>query len=551
MKQFEMNIENHGVVSVTEGSTYADLAKLVQQKYEPKIMAFQKGNKLIELAKKIESDESVKAITLGVTDGVRIYQRTLIFVLVRAAMELFDGVCVRIEHSLSQGLYCEFDCIQPLSRTDVEALENRMVDIIKADELIEKEQVGIEDAKAIFAKHNMTEKVKLLAYRSQDYINLYRCGWFENYFYGYMLPSTGWLEDFGLIRYDDGVILRHPTPYSPMEVPVFIESPKIAEIFREGEEWGDITGINYVANLNDVISEHKHEMVINMVEALHEKKIASIADKITGKKKRVILIAGPSSSGKTTFANRLKIHLKVNGLNPITISTDDYFVDRSKTPLDENGKYDFESIRAVDCEQFNEDLNKLLSGESVVIPTFDFHEGKRIYVRDAIQLVDNQPIIIEGIHGLNEELTQRVFKKDKYKIYISALTQLNIDTHNRIPTTDSRLLRRIVRDSQFRGHTASKTIDMWPSVRRGEERNIFPYQEEADVIFNSAMSYELAILKKHAEPLLKEITSDQPEYIEANRLLKFLSYFESIAEDDWVPRTSILKEFIGGSSFEE
>lgn len=308
--------------------------------------------------------------------------------------------------------------------------------------------------------------------------------------------------------------------------------------------------ISYVSNLNDMIKDGKYKELIQTAEALHEKKIAFIADEITRRNKRVILIAGPSSSGKTTFANRLRIQLRVNGLNPITMSTDNYFVNRDKTPRDAYGNYDFESLLAVDTEQFNKDLSELLEGKEVLLPTFNFHTGTREYTGSHLKISEDQPIIIEGIHGLNDALTSGIFQKDKFKIYVSALTQLNIDEHNRIPTTQTRLLRRIVRDNQFRGHSAKRTIEMWPSVRRGEELNIFPYQEKADEIFNTSLPYEFAILKKHAMPLLEAITEHEPEYTEALMLRKFLSYFESIDNDEIVPSTSILKEFIGGSGFD-
>jgi uridine kinase len=342
----------------------------------------------------------------------------------------------------------------------------------------------------------------------------------------------------------------HPTKYYPFEAAPFIESPKIAEVFKEAEIWGEIMDIGYVCNLNALIEADAHKELIQIAEALHEKKVATIADIITKQRKRVILIAGPSSSGKTTFANRLKVQLKVNGLHPITISTDNYFVDRELTPKDENGDLDFESLDAVDVDLFNTHIMKLLDGESVNLPIFDFHKGKRTYRQQPICITANQPIIIEGIHGLNEKLSYHIFKRDKFKIYVSALTQLNIDEHNRIPTTQTRLLRRIVRDNQFRGHSALKTINMWNSVRRGEEKNIFPFQEEADIMFNTALPYELAILKKHAEPLLKQIPQSEPAYGEALLLMKFLSYFVSIDDDQLVPHVSILKEFIGGSGFD-
>ncbi len=515
----------------------------------PEIVAAKVNNKLRELTFHIEEDSEVEFIDVTTLDGVRIYQRSLSFLFIRAAMELYKDIHVRVEHSLSGGLFCEFDYERKLNAEDIEKIQDRMQEIVKADEPFYKEAVPKEEAIQIFEKFNMQSKIHLLKYREHDTINLYTCGWLRNYFYGYMVPSTGYLKVFDLMPYDEGVILRHPNKTTPFDLPEFEEHPKLAQIFKEAERWGEIIGVDYVAKLNDCIADGCAFNVIKISEALHEKKIAHIADMIADSGKRLVLIAGPSSSGKTTFANRLMIQLQVNGLRPITVSTDDYFVDRDKTPLDEDGKLDFESIDSVDTKQFNLDLERLLAGEEVELPVFNFQTGKREYTGHMLKINENQPIIIEGIHGLNEKLTQRIPKKDKFKIYISALTQLNIDDHNRIPTTDIRLLRRIVRDSRYRGHSAQRTIDMWPSVRRGEQRNIFPFQEDADVMFNSALVYELAVLKKHAEPLLEAISEDEQEYIEAKRLLKFLSYFESIDNDKLVPYASILKEFIGGSGF--
>ncbi len=527
-----------------------DLVKAyAAEKSMPEIVAAKVNNKLRELTFHIEEDSEVEFVDVTTLDGVRIYQRSLSFLFIRAAMELYKDIHVRVEHSLSGGLFCEFDYERKLTAEDIEKIQDRMQEIVKADEPFYKEAVPKEEAIQVFEKFNMQSKIHLLKYREHDTINLYTCSWLRNYFYGYMVPSTGYLKVFDLMPYDEGVILRHPNKTTPFDLPEFEEHPKLAQIFKEAERWGEIIGVDYVAKLNDCIADGCAFNVIKISEALHEKKIAHIADMIADSGKRLVLIAGPSSSGKTTFANRLMIQLQVNGLRPITVSTDDYFVDRDKTPLDEDGKLDFESIDSVDTKQFNLDLERLLAGEEVELPVFNFQTGKREYTGHMLKINENQPIIIEGIHGLNEKLTQRIPKKDKFKIYISALTQLNIDDHNRIPTTDIRLLRRIVRDSRYRGHSAQRTIDMWPSVRRGEQRNIFPFQEDADVMFNSALVYELAVLKKHAEPLLEAITEDEQEYIEAKRLLKFLSYFESIDNDKLVPYASILKEFIGGSGF--
>ena len=546
----KINVKGYGVYELEKGMTYEHLARSIQKVDKPLIVAIRCGNILKELTEQVEENCELELVDLASSDGEKIYQRSLSFIMIRAAIECFKGIKVRIEHSLSKGLYCEFDYEHKLMHEDFELIKAKMRAIIERDEPFTKTRTSIEEAKRIFETYNMYSKVDLLKYRDSDYINLYQSGDLQNYFYGYMVPSTGYIKSFDMIKYDNGIILMHPTKYSPFCPPAFVESPKIADIFNESERWGEIMEMAYVSNLNNVIENDTHPELIRIAEALHEKKIAYIADEITKTGKRVILIAGPSSSGKTTFANRLRIQLKVNGLHPITISTDNYFVDREKTPKDENGDLDFESIDAVDVAQFNQDLMMLLDGEMVDLPVFNFQIGKREYRNKPFSIKTDQPIIIEGIHGLNEQLTSKIFKRDKFKIYVSALTQLNIDEHNRIPTTQTRLLRRIVRDNQFRGHSAKKTIGMWSSVRRGEERNIFPYQEEADAMFNTALPYELAVLKKHAEPLLKNIKPDEPEYGEAILLLKFLSYFKSIEDDNLVPYVSILKEFIGGRCFD-
>lgn len=551
MKQFTIQEIGGKTYQVKQGDRIEDLVKSLQNGRKSMIVAAKVHNTLRELTYVFEEDATIEFVDLNTIDGMRIYQRSLLFIFLRASMEIHKNIFVNVQHSLSKGLYCEIEHDIDLSKKDVKEIAKRMQEIVDADEPFMKTSMKKEDAIKMFESYHMTSKVNLLKYRESDSINIYSCGWLQNYFYGYMVPSTGYVKVFDLMKYDNGIILRHPTNFSSDTLPEFHETPKIASIFGESEAWGKILGVSDVASLNDHIVAGKSGEIIRIAEALQEKKIAQIADVIAHSGKRVILISGPSSSGKTTFANRLKVQLKVNGLHPITMSTDDYFVDRQYTPLDEDGNYDFESIDAVDVEQFNHDLSQLLAGEVVDLPTFDFKEGKRIYTGRQLQIDDDQLIIIEGIHGLNEQFTREIYRKNKFKIYISALTQLNIDHHNRIPTTDTRLLRRIVRDFNYRGHDARGTITQWPSVRKGEEKNIFPYQEDADVIFNSALVYELAILKKHAEPLLEQITNEEAEYSEAKRLLKFLSYVKSIDDDELVMNISILKEFIGGSAFRE
>ncbi|MDK9709953.1 MAG: nucleoside kinase [Acidaminobacter sp.] len=520
-----------------------------QTEARPLIVAAKVDNSLRELTATIVEDVELEFVDLSNQDGIRIYQRSLLLVLLRAAIECFSDIHLTVEHSLNKGLYIEVHYSRALTDEDVFEIRQRMSSIIDSGELFMKKSVTKEEAAAIFEDLRMGSKKRLLDYRSSDYINVYSLGWMTNYFYGYMVPSTRYLSLFDLKRYADGLILLHPDKFTQTTLPEYVEQEKLAQIYRESEAWARILDVSYVYNLNDMIVAGRYSELIRIAEALHEKKIAQIADQILQSGKRVILIAGPSSSGKTTFAHRLMIQLRVNGLRPVTLGTDDYFVDRAHTPLDESGDYDFEALEAVDTEKFNDDVRRLLAGEEVDLPNFNFLTGEREYNGRKLKIDEDQPLVIEGIHGLNEKMTEMLDKKTKFKIYISALTQLNIDEHNRIPTTDSRLIRRIIRDHRTRGHSAEATIQRWPSVRRGEERNIFPFQEEADIMFNSSMVYELAILKKYAEPLLKSIDEKSSERIEAKRLLKFLSYFVSIESDLDVPSTSILKEFIGGSCF--
>jgi len=515
----------------------------------PIVVAALVNNKLRELTFKPKAMDQIRFIDLSDTDGGRIYQRGLSFLLIRSAKEVFEDIDIHISHSLSKGYYFDVKYHRILREEDIKKIYKRMKRIVEKNEPFKKLTVSKEKAKELFTRFNMESKKDLLDYREYDYINIYQSGWMKEYFFGYMVPSAGYLKKFDLMLYDNGIILRVPTKFSPFQIPDFLESPNIAQVFKEYKEWASIMQCTYVSHLNSIIKNDGYKELIQISEVFQEKRISEIADMITKRNKRVILIAGPTSSGKTTFANRLKIQLRVNGLKPVTLSTDDYFVERENTPIDENGAYNFETIEAVDLDLFNRNLKGLLQGESVQLPEFNFKTGKKEYKGKVLKIDWNQPIIIEGIHGLNPKLSYDIFEKDKFKIYISALTQLNIDEHNRIPTTDARLIRRIVRDNNYRGKSASETLNQWHSVRRGEEIHIFPYQEASDVVFNSAIIYELAIMKKHIIPLLKEIDEEDPMYMESIRLLKFLQYFESIEDDSLVPSNSILKEFIGGSIF--
>ncbi len=534
------------------GTTMKDIAKDLQPNYSSPIVAMKLNNEIRDLFYTPKQGGKLNPVDLTQQDGVRIFARSLSLVMLRAAGELFPKCKIRFEHSLSKGMYGEiyFADSQPLTEKELRRIASRMLEIIEADEPITKTTVSIKKATEIFKENGQEDKVRLLQFKSTPEVHIYQCGNYPDYFYGYMVPSTGYLKQFDLKYYYPGFILRYPTKESPREIPLYKEQRKLARIFYEFEKWGEILEIVDVGSLNQQIVNGRSGELIRIAEALHEKKIAQIADMIMEDlgRAKIILIAGPSSSGKTTFAQRLAVQLRVNGLKPLPISLDDYFIDRDKTPMGSDGLPDFECLEAIDVELFNEHLTSLMQGLSVVIPTYNFQKGMREFQREAIKIKKEQPIIIEGIHGLNEKLTPEIPKDNKFKIYISALTQLNIDDHNRIPTTDNRIIRRIVRDNQFRGHDALRTIGMWPMVRRGEEAHIFPFQEEADVMFNSALIYELAVLKKYAEPLLKNITPEYPEFSEAKRLLKFLSYFLSM-DDLEVPPNSIIREFIGSSCF--
>ncbi len=509
-------------------------------------------NEVRHLNYEVCNGESIEFLDITHKDGLRIYLRTLSYIFIKACKDVFDECRVTIEHSLSKGLYTEIHNVNSITLEDTQKIKDRMKEIINQDLPIERKLIPVSEAVEIFTSQKMYDKVKLFKQSKKEQRHIYSLDGFYDTFYGYLAPSTGYIKQFDLKYYSPGIIIQFPRKEENFNIPQFEEHSKLAKIFKEAEEWGDILDVGYVSSLNEKIDNNNSDEIIRISEALHEKKIAYIADTICENDEReIILIAGPSSSGKTTFAQRLAIQLKVNGKKPISISLDDYFVNRKDTPLDENGEYDFESIDAIDIKLFNKDLIKLLDGQEIELPTFNFHTGKREYKGRKIKVDRTHPIIIEGIHGLNEKLTFSIPKQNKFKIYISALTQLNIDGHNRIHTTDTRLIRRMVRDAEFRGNDPVRTLKLWDSVRRGEERNIFPYQEEADVMFNSALVYELAVLRKHVEPLLRTIDNKSIFYSESKRLLKFIGYFRSISCENCIPCTSIIREFIGGSCFTE
>lgn len=536
--------------SVEPGTTLESLAPAVPHGCRWPVMAAKVDYDLRELTYRLDHDARVEFVDLGSEDGMRIYRRTGILTLVMAAREVLQGCRVMIQHSLSNGLYGEIRWRRPLTEAHVKAIEERMHEIVRADKRIVRKSLAVSDAIELFRADGQMDKVRLLKYRKSDTVNIYQCGWLSDYLYGYMAPSTGYVKTFQLRHYLPGFILEFPRRSNPEELPRYVEQGKLAAVYFETEKWGKVVGVTDAASLNDVIGAGDVDALIQMVEALHEKNVAQIADVIASNRDRiaVVLIAGPSSSGKTTFAQRLRVQLRVNGLNPVPISLDDYFVDRADTPRDEHGEYDFESIDAIDVPLLNEHMTRMIQGEEVEVPVFDFLAGKRAPRSRPIRLERDQMLIIEGIHGLNDKLTRSIPMGRKFKIYASALTHLNIDDHNRIPTTDVRMLRRLVRDNLFRGHSAQETIRMWPKVRAGEERNIFPFQETTDVMFNTALAYELAVLKPYAEELLDAIRPDEPEYVEAKRLRKFLKYILPV-EAAVIPPNSIMREFIGGSCF--
>lgn len=524
------------------------IAKDLSNEYKGIVTIGKIKNKLKDLNSTLDKNCDLELIDTTQPDGMRVYMRTLSLIFIKACEEIFNGCKVTIEHSLSNGLYCEIkNNKSEVTEEDIEKIKAKVKSIIESDLKIKKIVTDKSEAIKILKNNNKNAKAELLKYKEYEDVKLYKCGGYINHFYGHMLPSTSYVKTFDIKKWQSGLVILGPSKENKNEPQNFIAQPKLSNIYKESEIWSELIGIDKVASLNEAIESKKYGEIISIVEALHEKKISQIADIIKENNKRVILIAAPSSSGKTSFAHRLSIQLKVNNLHPVPISLDDYFVDREDTPLDEFGNFDFESIYAIDLELFNSDLEKLLKGEEIKLPKFNFKTGKREFSGKTLKIEKDQPIILEGIHALNPMLTQSIDDKDKFKIYISVLTQINLDNHNRIPTTDLRLIRRIVRDYNFRGYSAEKTILNWWSVRRGEDKNIFPYQEEADIMFNSACLYELAVLKKYAKPLLEQIEDDNEAFIESNRILKFLQYFVELDDELDIPPTSIIREFIGGS----
>lgn len=534
------------------GTTYRQIAEEWQEQYENDIVLVFVNGRLQELFKTLKEDCIIRFETTGDPIGHKTYKRSMSLMLVKAIYDVAEVDTikkVRIHYSVSKGYYCTIEGNVNLNQEFLARVEARMQEMVSVDMPINKRTIHTSEAIALFGQHGMYDKERLFRYRRVSKVNIYSMNEFEDYYYGYMVPSAGYLKYFKLFLYDEGFVIQMPEQSAPKVVPPFEPQNKLFQVLKESTKWGDMQGIETVGALNDKITKSDVHETVLVQEALQEKKIAEIAAQIAKRPElKFILIAGPSSSGKTTFSQRLSVQLRANGLVPHPIAVDNYFVEREENPRDETGAYDYECLEAVDVKLFNQQLQDLLAGKEVVIPNFNFVTGHKEYGTKTKKLGPNDVLVIEGIHCLNPKLTEHLPDENKFRIYISALTQLNIDEHNRIPTTDGRLLRRIVRDARTRGASAQKTINMWPSVRRGEERNIFPYQEEADVMFNSALIYELAVLKIYVEPLLFGISPDVPEYQEAKRLLKFLDYFVGIGSEN-VPTNSLLREFIGGGCF--
>ena len=536
------------------GTTYREIVDEYQEEVaEAPVILVMADGKLRELQKKLKGDCTLEFVTTKDHIGFETYKRTVCLVLLRAIYDVAGKENIEkvmIHYSVGNGYYFTMAGKAVLDQHFLDNVKTRMQELADMCTPIGKRSVNTDDAVSLFHHHRMYDKEKLFRFRRVSKVNIYNIGYYEDYFYGYMADHAGYVKYFDLKLYDEGFVLELPTRKNPSVISPFRPEGKIFQVQKESQEWAEKMDISYVGDLNDHITKEGISNILLVQEALQEAKISDIAQRIVLEgNKKFIMIAGPSSSGKTSFSHRLSIQLLAHGMKPHPIGVDNYFKNREETPLDEYGEKNYECLEAIDVEQFNKDMLALLRGERIELPVFNFKTGHREYKGDFLQLGPEDVLVIEGIHGLNDKLSYALPAESKFKIYISALTQLNIDEHNRIPTTDGRLLRRIVRDARTRGTSAKDTIARWPSVRRGEEANIFPYQEQADVMFNSALVYELACLKVYAEPLLFGIDKSEPEYLEAKRLLKFLDYFISVPSED-IPHNSLLREFVGGSCFD-
>ena len=536
------------------GSSLLDIYYGFGLDFPYQVVSAKVNNRSEGLNYRVYHNKDVEFLDVRDSSGMRTYVRSLCFVLYKAVSELYPDSTLLFEHSVSKGYFCDLRLGRPTELADVQAIKKRMQEIIAQDIPYRRVECHTAEAVRIFSERGMEDKVKLLETSGSLYTYYYTLGDTVDCYYGNLLPSTGFIYLFDVVKYYHGLLLRIPSKENPLVLEEVVKQEKMLDIFKENLRWEYIIGLGNVGDMNVACQEGHATELIQVAEALQEKKIAQIADAIYhrgedgGPRVKLVLISGPSSSGKTTFSKRLSVQLMTNGLRPYPISLDDYFVDREDTPLDEHGNYDYESLYALDLDLFNRQLQALLRGEEVELPRFNFTTGKKEYRGEKLKIDDHTILILEGIHALNPELTPQIPAENKYKIYVSALTTISLDDHNWIPTTDNRLLRRIIRDYNYRGYSARETISRWPSVRAGEDKWIFPYQENADVMFNSALLFELAVLRYHVEPILNSVPRNCPEYAEAYRLLKFIKYFTPIPDKE-IPPTSLLREFLGGSSF--
>lgn len=540
---------------VQQGTSLMQVAEMLSiptHPYAP-LLACYVNNRLRELNFKIYTPLTLRFIDITHFEGMRVYQRTLFFILYKAVHDLYPERILHIKHAVAKGFYCEIEGMEDISDEELGRVRNRMQDIINQNIPIVRNRITFDEAIEILKKNRLDDKLSLLETRPHLYVSIYNMADVVGYFYGVLAISTGYIHMFDIHKYYKGFRIATPQRTDPSHIEEEVPQNKMFEVFNEYNRWVEIIGVANIGALNEKILDHKGGNLLRIAESLHEKSVGYIADRIAERHKqgkaKIVLISGPSSSGKTTFAKRLGIQLSIWGLDPVLISLDDYFIDREKTPRDENGEYDFEALEAIDVPMFNDHLNRLIHGEEIDMPRYNFISGKREFLGRKLKMKNNSVLVIEGIHGLNPKLTPQIEADMKFKIYVSALTSISIDNLNRVATTDNRLIRRIVRDYRTRGNNATDTLRRWESVRRGEDKHIFPNQEQADMIFNSSLFYELAVLKDYVRPLLREVPDTTHEFGEARRLLKFLDLFTAMNGKE-IPPTSILREFIGGSAFE-
>lgn len=538
-------------VDIAEGTIAKDLADKYQKDLKYRVLAVKVDNRIYDLHHVFLRPCNVELLDMRTQSVNRVYQSGACLIYLKAVSDVLGKEAeVDIQNSLNKGVYTEVQTKSPITDEDIAAVEKRMHELVEADLPIEKHRTMREDALKMLEELRFKDKERMLRTNTEfSILKYYTLGDYKNFFYTIMVPSTGYIERFELRKYRRGVLLRFPQPGDPNSIPSYTDEANMYRAFGETNRWQKLLGINNVVDLNQKMNSDKLTEIIQMSEALHNKRIVEIAEEISSKEKRIVLIAGPSSSGKTTFAKRLCIQLRIRGLKPLYLGTDDYYLNRNEVALDEDGEKNYEDIEAIDLELFNRDMNSLLAGKKVDIPTFDFITGKKVFGKLITSVEENAPIVIEGIHALNGRLTENIPNDAKYKIYISPLTQVAIDRHNRLPTTDSRMLRRLVRDYRYRDYSAEDTIARWPKVRAGEDKNIFPYSNEADTFFNSMLIYEICVLKKYAAPLLRAVTPDKAQHAEAVRMLKFLEFFTEVDADELISNDSILREFIGGSIY--